>query len=210
MSIVGRLVNGRKRRTPEVARRQILEAAERRLRDRGVEGLNIVDVAKDCGMSHATLIHHFGSSAGMRRALVAQMTDRLLREVVEALQREPAPEPSEVLTDLFDALSSGGHAKLLAWLSVGEGALTDGAEPSPHLRARFAELVPVLARQLPGGAQREQAARLMIFLIATAAIGYGVAGARLPSMIGMAPSDVERFPAWLGHQIEVLLDRERG
>lgn len=197
----------RKRRTPEAARREILGAAERRLRDHGIEGLNVVDVAKDCGMSHATLIHHFGTTAGMRRALVAHMTDRLLRDVIGALQRDPAPEPPEVLTDLFDALSRGGHAKLLAWLSVGDGALADEAAPSPHLRERFAELVPVLARRLPSGPHREAAAKQMIFLIATAAIGYGISGATLPGMIGMDATDAERFPAWLGRQVEVLLGR---
>ena len=70
----------RRRRSPEVARLEILAAAEQRLRSFGVEGLSVVDVAKDCGMSHATVIHHFGNTAGMRQALVAHMSDRLLRD----------------------------------------------------------------------------------------------------------------------------------
>jgi len=42
--------------------------AKARLRDHGLDGLNVVDVAADCGRSHATVIHHFGNTAGMRRA----------------------------------------------------------------------------------------------------------------------------------------------
>ena len=43
----------RKRRTPEQARADILGAAENRLQKLGLEGLNVVGVAEDAGLSHA-------------------------------------------------------------------------------------------------------------------------------------------------------------
>ncbi len=191
----------RKRRSPDAARREILLAAEARLRTHGLDGLNVADVAADCGMSHATVLHHFGSSAGMRRALVEHMTDRLLRDIIAALQRDPAPEPRAILADLFDALSRGGHAKLLAWLAIGGDALSEDLAPSPHVRELFAELVPELAERLPPGPDRARVARRMIFLIATAAIGYGVAGARLAEVLAMEEGEAAVFPEWLGRQI---------
>lgn len=195
----------RKRRSPEAARREILLAAEARLRDHGLGGLNVTDVAADCGMSHATVLHHFGNSAGMRRALVEHMSDRLLPDVIAALQRDPAPDPPAILSDLFEALSRGGHAKLLAWLSVGGDAVSEDLAPSSHVRELFAELVPELARRLPAGPDRERTARRMIFLIATAAIGYGIAGARLSDVLAMADGESEAFPEWLGRQIDRLM-----
>lgn len=195
----------RKRRTPEEARQEILTAAERRLREHGLNGLNVVDVAADCGMGHATVLHHFGNTAGMRRALVEHMTDRLLRDIIAALQREPTPEPPEILEGLFDALSRGGHAKLLAWLSVGGDALSEDLEPSPHVRDLFAELIPELTQRLPTDWDRERVARRMVFLIATAAIGYGIAGAQLPNLLGMDDQDANAFPEWLGRQIAQLM-----
>lgn len=156
-------------------------------------------------MSHATVLHHFGSSAGMRRALVEHMTDRLLRDIVAALQRDPAPDPPAILSNLFDALSRGGHAKLLAWLAIGGDALSEDLAPSPQVRALFAELVSELARRLPDGQDRERIARRMIFLIATSAIGYGVAGARLPDVLGMVEGEPQAFPEWLGRQISRLM-----
>lgn len=195
----------RRRRTPEQARQEILRAAEARLRAHGLDGLNVVDVAADCGMSHATVLHHFGSIAGMRRALVEAMTDRLLRDIIEALRRDPGPEPPELLGDLFEALSSGGHAKLLAWLSVGGDALSDDLAPSEPVRALFAALVPTLAERLPPGRDRERVAKRLILLVATAAVGYGVAGDRLPRLLAMEADEAERFPAWLGQQISALL-----
>ncbi|MEQ8857047.1 MAG: TetR/AcrR family transcriptional regulator [Pseudomonadales bacterium] len=196
----------RKRRTPQEARSEILHAAEARLREHGLAGLTVVGVAGDCGMSHATVIHHFGSTAGMRQALVAHMTDRLLRDIISALQRDPAPEPPEILNDLFTALSRGGHAKLLAWLSIGEDSLSEDLEPPRHVEELFAELVPVLAARLPPARDREAVAKRMIFLVATAAIGYGIAGAGLPRMLRMDEADVAGFPQWLGRQIALLLD----
>ena len=62
-------VNRRKRRTAAEAREQVLQVAASRLQRYGLEGLNIVGVAEEVGISHATLIHHFGSSEGMRQAL---------------------------------------------------------------------------------------------------------------------------------------------
>ena len=70
----------RRRRTPEQARAAILEVARQRLGEHGLDGLNVVDVARDTGISHATLIHHFGTADGMRSALVSHMTSQLLRD----------------------------------------------------------------------------------------------------------------------------------
>jgi AcrR family transcriptional regulator len=156
-------------------------------------------------MSHATVLHHFGNSAGMRKALVEHMTDRLLRDVIAALQRDPAPGPPAILADLFDTLSRGGHAKVLAWLAVGGDALSEDLKPSPSLRALFAELVPELARRLPDGPNRERTAKRMIFLIAAAAIGYGVAGSRLAEVLAMEDGESAAFPEWLGTQIGHLM-----
>lgn len=191
----------RKRRSPEAARREILLAAEQRLRAHGLAGLNVVDVASACGMSHATVLHHFGNSAGMRRALVGHMTDRLLEDVIAALHRDPPLTPPEVLENLFDTLSQGGHARLLAWLTVGDDNLSTQAEPAGHARVLLARLVPELARRLTDQPDPERLARRIIFLVACTGIGYGIAGQRLPGLLGMDDSDAAAFPEWLGGQI---------
>ena len=62
----------RARRTPEAARRLVLDAAAARLEEHGLKGLNVVDIARDAGMTHATVLHHFGSAEKMQRALVEE------------------------------------------------------------------------------------------------------------------------------------------
>lgn len=202
MSIEGR--EPRKRRSPEAARHEILAAAARRLREHGLAGLNVVDVAADCGMSHATVLHHFGSTAGMQRALVARMTDQLLEDVIAALHRDPPLPPPAVLERLFDTLSRGGHAKLLAWLTVGADDLSADFEPAGHAPDLLARLVPELARRLPAEGDPERLARNIILLVACTGIGYGVAGDRLPRLLGMEQADAQAFPEWLGRQLGQL------
>lgn len=82
---VNKEVKKRIRRTPEKAKALILRVAADRLSEHGLEGLNISGVARAAGMSHATVIHHFGSTGAMREALLRQMTRELLSDVMEAL-----------------------------------------------------------------------------------------------------------------------------
>jgi AcrR family transcriptional regulator len=196
---------GRKRRSADEARAELLRVAEDRLARYGLEGLNIVDVAGAAGMSHATLIHHFGSTEDMRRALVTRMTDRLLRDVIAVLETEANLAPEKLLRDLFSTLSKGGHAKLLAWLAVEQG-LSQSADPAAEIDDLFAELVPIVAKRLPTDADGELLARRMIYLIATSAIGYGIAGDTLANLIKLDHAEVEDYPAWLGAQVREMLE----
>jgi AcrR family transcriptional regulator len=197
----------RKRRSPEEARAVVLEVAERRLAQYGLEGLNIVDVARDAGITHATLLHHFGSTEDMRRELVSHMTTRLLSHVLEALRQPGRAQPAQVLSSLFDELSSGGHAKLLAWLAVGGPSLSGAvARPSAGAETLFREILPALTRHLPEEWTRDGVAERLVFLVATAAIGYGVSGAVLGHMTGLDPDEVRDFPRWLGDQLDRLVN----
>jgi AcrR family transcriptional regulator len=217
----------RRRRTAEEAKALILTTAARRLREHGLEGLNITGVADDAGISHATLIHHFGSSLGMRDALVDQMTTDLLRDMLEALNRKtPAPT---LITDLFRALDQGGHAKLLAWQAVeSKRKRTDFGEIGKLfedlLRTSIANLTSAsdsvsgqddsekTAQELPHEVTQEvtQEVKRMIFLVSTVAIGYGIAGPVLPQLLGMSEDDTANFPAWMAERLTRQDGAERG
>jgi len=181
----------RKRRTSEEAKTLILETAAARLRDHGLDGLTVKGVAEAAGMSHATLIHHFGSSAGMRSQLEEHMTATLLADVVSALQQDV---PLEALCgDLFTALSSGGHARLLAWLEVEENA--ERIRPSTSINALFEEIIKTVSEQT---ANKDPAtARKIVLLVATTAVGLGISGNVLPGLLGMSDDEQEEFPQWL-------------
>ena len=188
-------VNRRKRRTAEEAKALVLDAAARRLHERGLEGLNIVGVAEEAGISHATLIHHFGSSEGMRRALVERMSQRLVTDAVASFANNTGLVG--LFEELFRVFAAGGHAKLLAWLAIEE---SHRERPSESMRELFAGLVEACTAQLP---QADRAtARNIITLVVSAAIGLGVSGDELTDLVGMDADAREAFPAWLAEWIQ--------
>ena len=188
-------VNKRQRRTPEEARTLLLDTAEARLAELGLEGLNVAGVAKAAGMSHATLLHHFGSSAGMRKALVERMSERLIADALRAFDQEGNVDG--VVRDLFRVFSAGGHAKLLAWRAVEDNAQV---EPSPERREAFDALLRASAAQLKEEDLEE--ARRIATLVIAAAIGLGVGAEPLLELTGMTEAERDAFPDWLAGLID--------
>ncbi|MEO5810438.1 MAG: TetR family transcriptional regulator, partial [Sphingomicrobium sp.] len=66
MSIV---LQSRKRLSPDESRAAAVGAARALLRDEGVAAITLKAVAARIGRTHANLLHHFGSVAGLHRAL---------------------------------------------------------------------------------------------------------------------------------------------
>ena len=59
----------RKRLSPDESRAAAVAAARELLRDEGVAAVTLKAVAARIGRTHANLLHHFGSAAGLHRAL---------------------------------------------------------------------------------------------------------------------------------------------
>jgi AcrR family transcriptional regulator len=110
----------RKRRTAEQARSAILDAAERRLVEGGPGAIRLQEVAADVGVSHPTVLHHFGSREGLIEALVVRALDSL-HAVLLATVRSSPEHPGQVeamLEGVFNALSTGGHGRAFLWLAL--------------------------------------------------------------------------------------------
>src|SRR6201981_1464702 len=75
----------RRRRTPEEARRLILETAQALIASTGPEGLRLQDIAAAAGISHPLILHHFGSREGLVRALTRQAVAELRDKLVAAM-----------------------------------------------------------------------------------------------------------------------------
>ena len=185
----------RTRRTPEAAREMILAVASRRLAELGLGGLKIADVAAEAGISHATLLHHFGSAQAMQQALIADMEAALLHDILQALG-QPDPDAGAVCSRLFDALATGGTARLLAW-----GAAT-GEER--EIAAERAHLFDAVVRSLAarrGAPDDLKTARFIVLMVATSAIGFAITGG-LGGAIGLSKRDAGNYPKWLASVVE--------
>src|SRR5437773_2209138 len=107
----------RVRRSAEEAQRLILDAAEKRLREGGPEAIRHQDIARDVGISHPAILHHFASRDGLTQALERRAMARLEAELVAALSSLPARGDTvvDIIERAFATLGDAGHARMLAW-----------------------------------------------------------------------------------------------
>jgi AcrR family transcriptional regulator len=125
----------RRRRTAEEARAAILAATEKRLIEGGPEALRLQEVAAEVGISHSTVLHHFGSREQLLDEFADHSLGLLQSDLLCIFQRNvPAPHESyeervertsELLENVSRVLNDRGYARLLAWLILANRELPD-------------------------------------------------------------------------------------
>ena len=188
------------RRTPEEARTLILDAAALRLEKYGIRGLNIKDVAKDAGINHGTLLHHFGSADKMRVALLMRMSENLVADMAEILNSGSSTET--LIVELFRLMSQSGQIKLMAWRAL-EDFEEDSAVSKSDDPLMFQQMIEQVAVRLDG--HSTELARNLMFLAVSAAVGWGVCGSGFEKILSLKPGDRDKFPAWVGSQLPRLM-----
>ena len=117
----------RRRLSPEESRDAALDAARALLIEHGPQAVTLKAVSARIGRTHANLLHHFGSAAGLQKALIASMADVVVGQIGQAALRARAgdQDPREVVEMTFDAFGRGGAGALASWmiLSGNEDAL---------------------------------------------------------------------------------------
>ncbi|MCW4463029.1 TetR/AcrR family transcriptional regulator [Sphingomonas sp. BT-65] len=130
MSIVP--IPERKRLSPEESRDAALEAARAILIEAGPQAVTLKAVAARIGRTHANLLHHFGSAAGLQRALARSLAETVCARIAQLIQDARADEsartedkPRQVVDLTFDAFDKSGAGALASWmiLSGNEDAL---------------------------------------------------------------------------------------
>jgi AcrR family transcriptional regulator len=108
----------RKRLNPEESRSAALDAACRILLERGPQAVTLKAVAAEVGRTHANLLHHFGSAAGLQAELARSLAGRVTGKIAEAVVRARAGESDarDIVDMTFDAFGKGGAGALAAWM----------------------------------------------------------------------------------------------
>lgn len=179
------------RRTPEEARTLILDAAEKI--GGGPAGLRLQDVAKAAGVSHPTILHHFGSREGLIRALNLRALENLTEAVVDRIGNDERGRGGIART--FAAYRDG-MAERLIWL------LQSGALPPDGPLPLFEKIVERLQAErvrlaLPGHEPDIADTRHVVHLTAVAALGDALMGRRLRHGSGDTAEAFEHFLAGL-------------
>ncbi|NML05500.1 helix-turn-helix domain-containing protein [Sphingomonas sp. G-3-2-10] len=108
----------RRRLSPEESRDAALTAARELLLEDGPQAVTLKAVAAKIGRTHANLLHHFGSAAGLQKALVASLAEGVTAKIGEAIlrARDNDHNPREVVDLTFDAFDKGGAGALASWM----------------------------------------------------------------------------------------------
>jgi AcrR family transcriptional regulator len=186
----------RVRRSPEEAKRLILETAQALVARTGPQGLRLQDIAAAAGISHPLILHHFGSRAGLVRALTREAATEL-RDRLVASMTQPEYSIGEQLDQVFDAYR-GGLAQRLAWLAAEdpEGGQANNAmilrEIADTLHARRVATAP------PGSEIARSDTEWLVHLVAIAAFGEAMYGTQLRRSAGIDEStaSIREFRAW--------------
>lgn len=199
----------RRRRTAEEARAAILDAAEHRLVAAGPGGIRLQEVAAEVGVSHPTVLHHFGSREALVEAVVRRSLDSIQVDVRNALQKAPEGEGpvASMFDGVFEALTSRGQGRALMWLALA------GHKPKDDtLRLHeSAETIHALrAARLPDGddAPSFEDSQFMVVLAASVLLASSVIGESMLRDAGVRDAKgAARFRAWLAR---LLLEHIEG
>lgn len=185
----------RKRRSSDEARTAILDAAEKQLREVGPAGIRIQDVAKAVGVSHPTVLHHFGSREGLLDAVVHRSISALQAGVFEAVKSGPGTPGVQLLIDGVASQMKDGRARTFLWL-----ALSGFSPKQGWLGVRpLAEAIHEVRKKKRAGKKKTPPFEDTWFTVMLPALA-------LLSLAVLEPSldpdfDVARFRAWLGRVV---------
>jgi AcrR family transcriptional regulator len=157
----------RKRLSQEESRTVALEAARALLIELGPQAVTLKAVASRIGRTHANLLHHFGSAAGLQKALAGHLAVTICAVIEEAVlaSREGKGSPREVVDLTFDAFDKEGGGALATWMLMNGNE--DALDP---LVEAVHDLVEDLG-EFNGGAMRQVTHALCLMALGDALMG---------------------------------------
>jgi AcrR family transcriptional regulator len=169
----------RLRLSPEESRAAALEAAREILLDAGPSAVTLKAVAARMGKTHANLLHHFGSAAGLQAALARHIAERVTASIGGAVQRarQGEADPREVVDRTFDAFGREGAGALAAWMILSGNR--DALDP-------VLEAIHGLVNRLREGHEDRPVPELTLWLV-LAALGDSLLGEPMARALGLPP-----------------------
>ena len=175
----------------------------------GPAGLRLEAVAKAAGVSHPTILHHFGSREGLIQALNLKTIEHLKSVLLKVMSAAPSTS-EDAIASTFAAYRDG-LAQRMVWLMQSRQPMSAAGLPA------FDELVEALHAlrlRIAGPNPKFDLAdtRAIVHLTTVAAFGDAILGRRLRR----APDDAseirlrEKFEQWFGELLNVYIVRQTG
>jgi AcrR family transcriptional regulator len=173
----------RTRLSPEQSRSAAIDAARHLLLAHGPQAVTLKAVAAEVGRTHANLLHHFGSAAGLQGALARSIADSVTASIAETVARARAGEadPREIVDRTFDVFDREGAGALAAWMILTGNR--DALDP-------ILDSIRALVSQLSLGHEERHVAESTLSLVLNA-LGDALLGAPIVEALGL-PRDTAR------------------
>ena len=167
----------RRRLNSEESRSAALEAARQLLLEEGPQAVTLKAVAAKVGRTHANLLHHFGSAAGLQAELARSIAERVTGSIAEAVARARSGEADarEVVDGTFDAFDREGAGALAAWMILSGNR--DALNP-------ILDSIRALVAQLRVGHEEHHVGETTLWLV-LAALGDSLLGAPIAEALSM-------------------------
>lgn len=182
----------RTRLSQEESRSAAIDAARTILLSDGPQAVTLKAVSARIGRTHANLLHHFGSAAGLQGALARSIADSVTSLIaVEVESARAGDTDARVIVDrVFDGFGKEGAGPLAAWM-----LLTGNRDALDPILESIRELVG----RLTLGHEDHHVAETTLSLV-LGAIGDALLGEAIAASLGL-PADTAR---------ELAADRLRG
>lgn len=173
----------RRRLDPQESRSLALDAARGLLIESGPQSVTLKNVASRIGQSHANLLHHFGSAAGLQSQLAQSIAERVTRRISKAVEQARAgqSDASDIVDQAFDAFEREGAGALAAWMILSGNR--DALDP-------VLGSIRALVGEISEHRDEQQVARTTLALVLTA-LGDSLLGEAVTGALGL-PRDSAR------------------
>ncbi len=198
----------RVRRSPEEARRTILDAALRLFANAGPDAVGLKEVAKEAVVSHALVTHYFGTYDALVEAAFGEHTRRVRAETIARIVELSSGGPRAWIQHASVQLNRPLYGRLIAWALL--SGRMDQDDFFPRRDQGFRKVADVIEMRLAFDKKvlsREDIEFLMLLSL-TALMGYAVGGKALWAGLGKNAS-AER-DAWFHERLASAVETLSG
>lgn len=195
-----------KRLSHEASRQAALEAASALLTEAGPQAVTLKAVSARIGRTHANLLHHFGSAAGLQKALTGHLAAQVCDSIADVIlqNRGGLPDPARVVDMVFDAFNQQGAGALATWMILsGNDDALDPVVDAIH------DLVDEIGQGHEDQQMHEDTLHLVLLAMGDALLGEGLAkalGMPVNAARGIATKALAQSPRILSRMAQAKAD----
>lgn len=177
----------RVRRSPEEAKRLILDAAVREISKQGPAACGLKEIASTAGVSHALITHYFGTYEKLVEATIDEAMSQTRERLIERLLKIQDPTPERMVQVYMDIALEPWYGRLISWALFNDH---DASAPMlkrmvPQLKLMAAATEYVFSKE--GEAPSRETTEALLVCVWAVVVGYVAGNAFFWTALGRKP-----------------------